>query len=844
MKKLSTKVKAIIGVIATFIVVTVTSIVLVVLNANGVFNKDPSVTITPKNTFSETLHVATDHDYEPFSYIEKGEYKGLDVELIAEVANRMEMNLDLKLMDWEDCQTGLKNGTYDIILNMESNAILKDDDLIGTIPTDEKQYVVYGKKAVNYVGELYGMKVAAYNTFDELGMKIITGYTYQEMFEMILTGELDYVICPIQVGNSFVDKLNARNVIVSSYQVSYMYGCMALKSEDTALCSRLNDVIKELQVEGFIKMLDNKWVTSRYQNVSFQDFLGRNPIVIILFVVLIQMILIAIGFAVYTSSTSKKQKAAAEELQKNLDIINRQNEELVEANQKAEAANKAKSEFLSNMSHDIRTPMNAIIGMSEIAEHHIDDKEKVKDCIHKIDLSSKQLLGLINDILDMSKIESGKLVLNNAKVSLREIVASICEIIKPGIKDKKQKFDVTIGNIDSENIYADEVRINQVLLNLLSNAMKFTDYEGEISLSIFQEKSEKGEGHVKTHFIVKDNGIGMSKEFQTKLFTAFEREDNKRIHKTQGTGLGMSIVKHIVDMMGGTIAFESELGVGTTFHVTVDFESFHDDGELSLEGCKILVVDDNKDLCLSAVENIEQLHAVGEYCTSGKEALEKVKSTSYFAILVDYRLEDMNGIELIKELRKVVDDGLPICLISAYDGFDFEDEAKEAGASRFIPKPLFKSTIYQGLVGFTSKEESSSKENEKLDLAGMRILVAEDQYINAEIMMSILEDRGCLVEIAEDGRLALEAFKSHDPGYYQVILMDLRMPNMNGFEATAAIRGLRRKDAAEIPIIALTADAFAEDAQKCLDVGMNAHLSKPIDIELLELTLQKILHNK
>ena len=329
-----------------FLVVTIVSIVLVLLNVNGVFRSKPTVSVKPNNTYDKTLRVATDSDYQPFSYIEDGEYKGLDVEMIYEVANRLEMNVDLKLMDWNDAQQGLLDGKYDVILNMESNAVLKNDDIIGTIPTDEKQYVIYGRDKINYVGELYGMKVAAYNKFDELGMNIITGYSYQEMFEKVLDGSLDYIICPIQVGDSFIEKLNARGKIVSSYQVSYMYGCMALKATDTELCSKLNNVIKQLQVEGFIEKLDQKWIVNRYLDASFDVILKDNPAIIVLIIIALQLLIFVIIYAVAGHINHNKQKQFTQELEKNLAIINTQNQKLTIASEQAQAANKAKSKFL------------------------------------------------------------------------------------------------------------------------------------------------------------------------------------------------------------------------------------------------------------------------------------------------------------------------------------------------------------------------------------------------------------------------------------------------------------------------------------------------------------------
>ncbi|MCR5303422.1 MAG: response regulator [Lachnospiraceae bacterium] len=523
-------------------------------------------------------------------------------------------------------------------------------------------------------------------------------------------------------------------------------------------------------------------------------------------------------------------------------------EEAEKAREEAVEANKAKSDFLSNMSHDIRTPMNAIVGMTAIAEEHIDDKDRVQDCLHKITLSGKHLLGLINDVLDMSKIESGKMTLNMEALSLREAMETMCEIIRPQIRSKGQNFDILISNIISEEVYCDSVRLNQVLLNFLSNAVKFTPEGGFITVSLYQEESPKGDGFVRTHMIVRDTGMGMSEEFRKKLFTAFEREDNLRVHKIQGTGLGMTITKHIVEAMGGTILVDSTPGEGSSFHVTLDLEKVTEsDRDMKLPDWSILIVDDNMDLCQTAVLSLEELGTRPEWCLSGEEAIEKVKEKhdkgeDYFAILIDYKMEGMDGLETSKKITEILGDKTPISLISAYDWTEIEKDAREAGVNGFIPKPLFKSTLYHELRKYIPGAETEDNKELHLpqnavDLTGLKVLLAEDIDVNAEVAKMMLSGNGIEVDRAEDGKVAVEKFESSEPGQYDVILMDLRMPHMNGFEATKAIRALDRKDAQTIPIIAMTADAFAEDANKCYEVGMNAHIAKPIDIHILLRTL-------
>lgn len=513
-------------------------------------------------------------------------------------------------------------------------------------------------------------------------------------------------------------------------------------------------------------------------------------------------------------------------------------------------ANKAKSEFLSNMSHDIRTPMNAIVGMTAIATANINNAQQVQNCLKKITLSSKHLLGLINDVLDMSKIESGKLTLTMDQISLREVFDSIVNIVQPQIKLKKQQFDVFIHDIETENVYCDSVRINQVLLNFLSNAIKFTPEGGSISLSMYEEPSPQGEDYVRIQVFVKDTGIGMSEDFQKRIFESFVREDNKRVHKTEGSGLGMAITKYIVDAMGGTIEVHSELGNGTEFHVTLDLEKATiPEEEMILPDWHMLVVDDDIQLCESTVNSLQQIGVVAEWALDGETALEMVehrhqKQDDYHIILLDWKLPGIDGIETAKRIRQKMGSDVPILLISAYDCSEIEDQARDAGISGFISKPLFKSTLFYGLKQFTGDIASASSDQNhvaKIDFSGIKVLIAEDNDLNWEIAAELLSQYGLDLERAENGQVCVEMFSKSAVGYYAAILMDIRMPIMTGYEATEEIRKLERPDA-NLPIIAMTADAFSEDIQKSLACGMNAHVSKPIDTREVARLLEKLLY--
>lgn len=521
--------------------------------------------------------------------------------------------------------------------------------------------------------------------------------------------------------------------------------------------------------------------------------------------------------------------------------------EMDKSRREAAKASQAKSEFLANMSHDIRTPMNAIVGMTAIATAHIDDMEQVKNCLRKIAMSSKQLLGLINDILDMSKVESGKMTLTEEDVSLKELLDGIVSIMQPQISAKNQSFDVHVGKVDVENVRCDGVRLNQVLLNLLSNATKYTQEGGAIKLSLWEEESPKGGDFARIHISVADNGIGMTPEFLEKIFEAYSRADSTRIQKVEGTGLGMAITKYIVDAMGGTIEIHSKPGEGSEFNLTFDFEkAAAAEVDMVLPAWNMLVVDDDAFLCKSTIETLKTFGINAEWTLSGEKAIDLAvgrhnMGDDYQIILLDWKLPGMNGIQTAKKLREHLGKQVPILLISAYDWSEFELEAREAGINGFISKPLFKSTLFYNLRKYTdSTVVHEEAELSEAEFSGRRILLAEDNELNWEVANELLSDMGAQLEWAEDGQICLEKFEASPVGYYDLILMDIRMPRMTGYEATEAIRALTRPDARQIPIIAMSADAFPEDVRRCLACGMNGHIAKPVDTTALAKQMKKL----
>ena len=528
------------------------------------------------------------------------------------------------------------------------------------------------------------------------------------------------------------------------------------------------------------------------------------------------------------------------------------NQALSEAVRAAETANRAKSTFLSNMSHDIRTPMNAIIGFTTLAVSNIDDKKRVRDYLGKILSSSNHLLSLINDILDMSRIESGKIHLEETEVSLSDVLHDLKTIISGQIYAKQLDLYMDAMDVTNEDVYCDKTRLNQVLLNLLSNAVKFTPAGGTISVRLKQfPGTVKDSGLYEIR--VKDNGIGMSTEFVKKIFSPFERERTSTVSRTQGTGLGMAITKNIVDMMGGTIEVQTEQGKGTEFIVRlpfrIQFKQHQTEKIAELEGLKALVVDDDFNTCDSVTKMLVRIGMRSEWTLSGKEAVLRARQSmelgdAFHAYIIDWRLPDMNGIEVTRQIRSLGDD-TPIIILTAYEWSDIEVEARAAGVTAFCAKPMFMSDIRDTLMIAIGQMQAEAEGTRPLasgsDFRGRCILLVEDNELNSEITVEILNGYGCQVDTAVNGAEAVKKIKNSKPGDYELVLMDVQMPVMNGYEATRQIRALNDPALAGITILAMTANAFDEDKKKALECGMDGFLTKPIVIDELIGVLQKNL---
>ncbi len=531
---------------------------------------------------------------------------------------------------------------------------------------------------------------------------------------------------------------------------------------------------------------------------------------------------------------------------------------LAQAREEAEKANHSKSDFLANMSHDIRTPMNTIVGMTSIATAHIDNRQQVESCLGKISLSGKHMLGLINDILDMSKIESGNMTLSMSEVSLREFLDSVLGMLMPQIKERDHQFDVFIENIKYEHFYCDSLRLNQILLNLLSNAVKFTPDGGKIEVRISEGESKRGSGYTQLRMSVKDNGIGMKEEFRKNIFKAFVREDSEYVSKTEGTGLGLAITKYIVDTMGGTIKLTSAPGKGTQFDVVLDLEKANiPSEEMKLPNWHMLVVDGNEETCATTMNILNGMGANAGVILDGESAVKMAAAAAsggipYDIILIDRNLPGMDGAATAREIRRELGDEKTLLVMSAYDWADMERDAA-AGVSGFVPKPLLPSTLYYGLMRYADDigeggTAARSVSLESIEQAGVvdvhfnnaKVLLAEDNDLNWEIANELLSNMGLDLDRAENGKICVEMFENSKPGYYKAIIMDIRMPVMSGYEAAEIIRSGMHPDHG-LPIIAMTADAFSDDVKRCLNAGMDAHIPKPINVEKVAKVLKKYL---
>lgn len=520
---------------------------------------------------------------------------------------------------------------------------------------------------------------------------------------------------------------------------------------------------------------------------------------------------------------------------------------LVEALNVARHANQAKSTFLSSMSHDIRTPMNAIIGYTALAATHLDSQDLIKDYLRKITISGNHLLSLINDVLDMSRIESGRTKIEMGEVSLPEVLHDLRSIIQSNVQAKQLDFLIDTQDVIHEKVMTDKLRLNQVLINIMGNAIKFTPAGGTVSLRLIENPSPMSE-FAEYEFHIKDTGIGMSKEYQDHIFEPFSREQTATVSGIQGSGLGMAITKHIVDMMGGAIAVNSEVGKGTEFTVILFLQKvsqpIKNEPIPELAGSRALVADDDLNTCTSVTKMLAEIGMRPDWTLSGREAVLRARiareqKDEYKVFIIDWLMPDMNGVEVVRRIRQSIGESTPIIIITAYDWSEIEKDAREAGVTHFCSKPIFLSELRDVLtrpIGHNVKEE---EEIEKYDFSGKRLLLVEDNAINQEIAMALLEETNISVDAANDGTTAIKILEENPAGTYDIVLMDVQMPIMDGYEATRQIRNFDDPAKANIPIVAITANAFDEDRRLAIEAGMNDHLTKPIEANEMFKTINR-----
>ena len=782
-----------------------------------------------------------------------GEFTGVITDYIqfaADCLGNQELEFQLVGYDSKEAELdALKSGEIDMIFHCDQNPNLAEEYHFACTNTTwtsnlmavtNKQH--FNENNVNRIAVPQNkLSLKKYLAFYYPQWEIVDCDTQEDAARLVKDGQADCFVTGISSENKYSKKYSFYSVPL----VNPVRSCFAVNSGNRSLLSILNKTIKAMPVNMLAGAL--AMYKSSARKVTLSDFIKDN----FFKVMLISSIAVAVVLLTILMLLQKARKAEAA-ARKAASDTQELNAKLQVAVEKAESANRAKSTFLSNMSHDIRTPMNAIIGFTTLALSNIDDTDRVKDYLGKTLASSNHLLSLINDVLDMSRIESGKIHLEEVEVNLSDVLHDLKTIVSGQIYAKQLELYMDAMDVTDEDVYCDKTRLNQILLNLLSNAIKFTPAGGTVSVRV-RQLAGKVRGCGQYEFRIKDNGIGMSQEFAQKIFEPFERERTSTVSRIQGTGLGMAITKNIVDMMGGTIKVQTAQGKGTEFTVCVPMRAQTEQRPVEkiteLEGLKALVVDDDFNTCDSVTKMLVKVGMRAEWTLSGKEAVLRARqsiemSDVYHAYIIDWRLPDMNGIEVTRQIRSLHDD-TPIIILTAYDWSDIEVEAKAAGVTAFCAKPMFMSDLRETLMSALGQKPADAVQRllpeKNADFKGKHILLVEDNELNREIAQEILREYGFLVDSAENGAVAVEKVSTAAPGSYDLLLMDVQMPIMDGYTATRKIRALDDPARAKLPIIAMTANAFDEDRRNALESGMNGFLSKPIVIDDLVQELHKIL---
>ena len=782
-----------------------------------------------------------------------GEFTGVITDYIqfaADCLGNQELEFQLVGYDSKEAELdALKSGEIDMIFHCDQNPNLAEEYHFACTNTTwtsnlmavtNKQH--FNENNVNRIAVPQNkLSLKKYLAFYYPQWEIVDCDTQEDAARLVKDGQADCFVTGISSENKYSKKYSFYSVPL----VNPVRSCFAVNSGNRSLLSILNKTIKAMPVNMLAGAL--AMYKSSARRVTLSDFIKDN----FFKVMLISSIAVAVVLLTILMLLQKARKAEAA-ARKAASDTQELNAKLQVAVEKAETANRAKSTFLSNMSHDIRTPMNAIIGFTTLALSNINDTERVKDYLGKTLASSNHLLSLINDVLDMSRIESGKIHLEEVEVNLSDVLHDLKTIVSGQIYAKQLELYMDVMDVTDEDVYCDKTRLNQILLNLLSNAIKFTPAGGTVSVRV-RQLAGKVRGCGQYEFRIKDNGIGMSQEFAQKIFEPFEQERTSTVSRIQGTGLGMAITKNIVDMMGGTIEVQTAQGKGTEFTVCVPMRAQTEQRPVEkiteLEGLKALVVDDDFNTCDSVTKMLVKVGMRAEWTLSGKEAVLRARqalemSDVYHAYIIDWRLPDMHGIEVTRQIRSLHDD-TPIIILTAYDWSDIEVEAKAAGVTAFCSKPMFMFDLRETLMSALGQKQTDAVQgllpDKNADFKGKHILLVEDNELNREIAQEILREYGFLVDSAENGAVAVEKVSTAAPGSYDLVLMDVQMPIMDGYTATRKIRALDDPARAKLPILAMTANAFDEDRRNALESGMNGFLSKPIVIDDLVQELRKIL---
>lgn len=805
-----------------------------------VVNEAFRLTDAQKETFSQMkeLRVLCAETAAPYAYKLEGEPAGMLVSILDDFAEKAGLQVQYTFCrSREDAQTQFSAGGYDVLIGVPlTSGACAEQGLINSAPAIQSvlAYIQHPTKASS---DPAAQTIALVRGLEE--QISVDGYKdallcddAKACVEAVESGKADIAAASRAALEYYI--YEAGSTLVTSQIPGQVQNIdiTVSRSSDPALLAAMNNYIYSISEDDLAAYLSsgNLHPTS----VSLMLFVRRNPAQAVLVIVLATALIAAVIVTLLTHSAKQRAKMEATH-----------SRQLREALQIAQDANEAKSTFLSNMSHDIRTPMNAVIGFSTLLSREPDNAVKVREYTRKIGAASNHLLGLINDILDISKIESGKMSLRQSVFSIDELLESINIVVRPMAGEKKQLLRINMGDMSHELYVGDKTRISQVLINLLSNAIKYTPIDGEIRL-VVTDLGSSSSSVERLQFVVSDNGYGITDEFKKVIFDPFTRSEDSTTNKETGTGLGLAITKNIIDLMGGTIELESELGKGSTFTVELPLRLPHEEADEHFwenhNMSRILLVDDDRSVCDGVKENMADSGVEFDTAYSGEEAVALVQKEydagrEYSAIILDWQMPGMNGLDAARAIRKIIPIDTPVLFLTSYDWTEIETEALEIDVDGFLAKPFTSMNLKEKLIEVEHFKNAVTREDISLDLQGLHFLLAEDNDLNAEIVVELLKSEGAACDVAENGQLAVDTFLAAPAGTYDAILMDVMMPVMNGYEATKCIRLSDHPDARSIPIVAMTANAFVKDVQDALDAGMNAHIAKPINMDTLKNTL-------